>query len=279
MDISEKDKFGLEKTGDDPKYHSSGMSADQQFGNRSISLVSAHPMVSSSCPSVSMVESFPPSLWDPSAHSQNLGFCGNNVQSSMAASNSMPIGKPVPRPLRLDMNWNPSDSSSKGSGIFLHTGPRVLPPTFSHFPTESAFIKRATRFSSLHGGNLNVMGSPFGTAESLSPYSNTPQGVVGAKIQKSKMSTTEACMDASLPIDHGFISRSLTKEKRDKASLHGAGVSGNESGEPEFSGGGQEEAPNLASAAGDSSSKGLAAKKRRRSDQVDGFQFFRYTLL
>ncbi|KAG1363737.1 transcription factor bHLH49-like [Cocos nucifera] len=267
MDINKKDKFGLEKTGDHPNYHSSGMSADRQFGNPSIGLVSAHPMVSSPCPSVSMVESFHPSLWNPSAHSQNSGFCGNNVQSSMAASNSLPAGNLVPGPLRLDMGWNPSDSSSKGSGIFLQTGPGVLSPSLSHFPTNSAFIERAARFSSFHGGNLNGMVSPFGTAESLSSYSNTPKGVLGAQIQQSKMSTTEARVDASLPVDHGSSSRSPMREQRDKGSLHGAGVLGNESAEPEFSGGAREEAPNLASPAGDSSSKGLAAKKRRRSDQ------------
>ena len=126
MDISKKDKLGVEKSGDHPNYHSSGMSADQQLGNPSISLVSAHPMVSSPCPSVSMVESFPPSLWNPSAHSQNSGFCGNNVQSSMAASDSMPVGKPVPGPLRLDMGWNPSDSSSKGSGWKLEKQSLIL---------------------------------------------------------------------------------------------------------------------------------------------------------
>ncbi|EHA8588237.1 putative Transcription factor bHLH49 [Cocos nucifera] len=173
------------------------------------------------------------------------------------------------------MGWNPSDSSSKGSGIFLQTGPGVLSPSLSDFPTDSAFIERAARFSSFHGGNLNGMVSPFSTAESLSSYSNTPKGVLGAQIQQSKMSTTEARMDASLPVDHGSSSRSPTKEQRDKGNLYGAGVLGNESAEPEFSGGGREEAPNLASPAGDSSSKGLAAKKRRRSDQVDGFPVLR----
>ncbi|XP_008807018.1 transcription factor bHLH49-like isoform X2 [Phoenix dactylifera] len=243
------------------------MPADRQFGNPSISLVSAHPMVSSPSPSVSMVESFPPSLWNPSAHSQNSGFCGNSVQSSMVASNSMPTGKPIPGPSKLDMGWNPSDSSSQGSRVFLQTGPGALSPTLSHFPTDSAFIEHVARFSSFNGGNLNGMVSPFSTAESLSSYSNTRKGALGAQIQKSKMSPTEARMAASLPIDHGSSSRSPMKEQRDKGSLHGAGVSGNESGEPEFSGGGQEEAPNLASPAGDSSSKGLAANKRKRSGQ------------
>ncbi|XP_008788970.2 transcription factor bHLH49 [Phoenix dactylifera] len=276
MDINEKDKFGLEKTEDHPNYHSSGMSADWQIGNPSMALVSAPPMGSSQCPSVSMVECFSPSLWIPSVHAQSLGFCGNNVQSSTAASNSMPIGKPVPRPLRLDIGWNPSDCSSKGSGIFLQTGTGVLPPRVSHFPTDSAFIERAARFSCFDGGNLGSMMNPFSTPESLSSYSNTPKGVPGAQIQKSEMNTTEAHMDASLPIDHGSSSRSPMKEQRDKGTSHGAGVSSNESGEPEFSGGGQEEAPNLASAAGDSSSTGLAAKKRIRpsqdmeSDQVGG---------
>ncbi|KAG1327475.1 transcription factor bHLH49 [Cocos nucifera] len=267
MDINEKDKFGFEKTEDQPNYHSSGMPADWQIGNQSMGSVSAPPMGSSPCPSASMVESFAPSLWIPSAHAQNLGFCDNNVQSSTAASNSLRIGKLVPRPLRLDMGWNPSDSSSKGSGVFLQTGTGVLPPNLSHLPADSAFIERAARFSCFNGGNLGSMMNTFSAPESLSPYSNTPKGVPGAQIQKSEMNTTEAGMDASLPIDHASSSRSPMKEPRDKRTSHGAGVSSNESGEPEFSGDGQEEAPNLASAAADSSSTGLAAKKRKRPSQ------------
>lgn len=278
MDINEKDKFGLEKSEDHPNYPSPVMPAGWQIGKPSMGVVSAPSLGSPPCPPVSMVESFAPSLWIPSARAQNLGFCDNNIQRSTAASNTMLFGKPVPRPLRLGMGWNPPDCSPKGSGIFLQTGTGVLPPSVSHFPTDSAFIERAARFSCFNGSNLGSMMNTFSAPESLSSYSNTPKGVPGAQIQKSEMNTTEAHMDASLPMDHGSSSRSPTKEQRDKGTSHGAGVSSNESGEPEFSGDGQEEAPNLASAAGDSSSTGLAAaKKRKRPSQVDGIQFFGYS--
>lgn len=58
------------------------------------------------------------------------------------------------------------------------------------------------------------------------------------------------------------------ENQEQKGGFHGVRASSNESGEAEFSGGGQEEIHGSGSAAGDSSSKEVGFKKRKRSNQV-----------
>lgn len=57
------------------------------------------------------------------------------------------------------------------------------------------------------------------------------------------------------------------ENQEQKGGFHGVRASSNESGEAEFSGGGQEEIHGSGSAAGDSSSKEVGFKKRKRSNQ------------
>ncbi|XP_073010319.1 transcription factor bHLH49-like [Typha latifolia] len=242
---------------------------DRRFVNLSTSLNTGDPsgslshgsqMDSSSCSSVPMVDSFSTSLWNPS--SQNLALCANNVHITSKATVDSPVGNPIAGLSRFDPCWNPSYPLSKG-GAFLPTGPGMLPPSFSHFPTDSAFIARAARYSCFNGGSVSGIINPFSTSESFGPYSSASKGVEG---DMSEMNVIECSKNVSLPHDHGSSSRS-PKEEREMRNIHGVGASNNECGEPEFSGGGQEEAPNVASGHGDNPSKVPCAKKRKRPNQ------------
>ncbi|ONK55018.1 uncharacterized protein A4U43_UnF8490 [Asparagus officinalis] len=114
-------------------------SANWQYGNSSMNMPlpnSSLPMYqgiqmapSSSCPQVSMAESFYPNPW-------------NNP------NNSVPIGKPIPLSQRLDM------------GMFLPANPGVLHPSLSDFPSDSSFIERAAKFSSFSAGNFSALVNP-----------------------------------------------------------------------------------------------------------------------
>ncbi|KAF8389872.1 hypothetical protein HHK36_024389 [Tetracentron sinense] len=303
MDLGDRDKFGLEKSSGDPlNYHSPNMSLDWRFGsanltNTSMGLVPAENsnavckgdiMGSSACSSVSMVDTFCPTLWDH-PNSQNLGFCNTNVHASTSTSNTVGIRKAVPGSSRtgidraLEMGWNPPNSMSKGS-VFLQTGAGILPQSLSHFPADSAFIERAARLSCFGGGNFSDMVNPFGISEFLSPYSrggviqgppeffsgNGLKPVAGTQSQKNESNMAEVTIEGS-PIRNERESGGFIRPSDEAKQV--AGLSSNESDEAEFSdGGGQEEPSMLANAGGEpSSAKGLGSKKRKRSGQDTEF--------
>lgn len=274
MDFSKKDKFGLEKRNDDHLSHQPpGISADWQFENPSMGLVPANisiaisqrnQMGSSQCPSVSLVDSFP-SLWNHSTNSQNLGFCQNDLQPTTSTSTDVLVGKPVPLSSRLDMDWNSSESMCKGA-MFLPMGRGIPPPGLTHFPANPTFIEQASRLSCFNGGSFSGTVNPFATSKSLSPYSNVSKGDVGAQIQKIGLDMPQDCKDVSIYVDDGSNSGSPMSNQRDKGSLH-VGVLSNEHGESGFNGVDKIGTPDSANPSGDSSSKGLVAKKRKRSNQ------------
>ncbi|XP_031278985.1 transcription factor bHLH49 isoform X1 [Pistacia vera] len=307
MDMSDKDKFELEKRNDNPmNYHSSNMSSDWRYSSANlasapINLVpSNNPMAvgSSSCSSAPMVDSFHQTIWQNPISSQNLGYLDIDVQNNASASNALGIRKGSPASLRssidrpLDMGWNPPASILKG-GIFLPSVPGMFPQSLSQFPADSAFIERAARFSSFSGGNFNDMVNTFGVPESMGLYSRGggimqgPQevfagsglkSVSGGQSQKNEMNVAEVSRDPSLSVEHGATDGSPLKNERKSESLvrsheeakQGVGVSGNESDEAEFSGGGgdgQDEPLALEGTGGEPSAKGLAAKKRKRNGQ------------
>lgn len=90
MDMSDKDKFELEKSNDNPiNYHSTGgLSSDWRFNstsipNSSLGLVPIENQMSvcrgdlvgaASCSSASVIDSFGPAMWEHPTNSQNLVF-------------------------------------------------------------------------------------------------------------------------------------------------------------------------------------------------------------
>ncbi|XP_043716720.1 transcription factor bHLH49 [Telopea speciosissima] len=322
MELGDKDKFGLEKrSGDSMNYHSSNVSPDWRFGSanltnqpvglvptdNSFSVCKGDLMGSSACSSMSMGDSFCPSLW-VHPNSQSLSFCDRNVQTSTSTGHAMAMREEVPGSSRagidkaLDISWNPSISKA---GAFLQGGAGILPQSLSQFPADSAFIERAARFSWFSGGNFGDIVNPFGISESLSSYSKgggTVQGapedlsanglkpVIGAQVQNNELNMPEVSKDVSLSAEHGAAEGSPNKNNRKIGSFvrspdeakQGIGVSSNETDEAEFSGGGfQEDPPVMESGGGEPSSyKGISSRKRKKSvqdsdlDQVKGPQQF-----
>ncbi|KAJ7943275.1 transcription factor bHLH49 [Quillaja saponaria] len=301
--MGDKDKFEVDNKIEDPVNYSHSM-PDWRFGganlsNTSVGLVHMGNTVavsredligsSSSCSPASMVDSFGPNLWDHSTNSQPLGFCDINVLNSGSALNSIGIRKGGPAFPRtgidrtLEMGWNTTNSMLKG-GIFFPNGPGILPQSLSQFPTDSAFIERAARFSCFNGGNFSDMVNSFSIHESSSLYSRS--GVVmdgtqevlagnglkspaGEQFQKNDLIECEADKDVSLLVEHHVAAGSPLKCERRSESLarshdeakHGPG--GYSTDEAEFSGGGggQDGSP---------PKKGLNSKKRKRNGQDDG---------
>lgn len=211
---------------------------DWQFGNQSMSMAlpnSTIPMyqgiqmvASSSCPQAPMPDSFYPNPWNQHPDSQTSGFSDNPAVAQ--ATNNLPIGKPMPLHPRLDI------------GMFLPTNPGMLPPSLSDFPADSSFIERAAKFSSFSAGSFSALVNPFGSPDSLSPYSGASKSVSGTQTPKS-----EAIGDGSMSIDHGSRCESpMTSNQMDTK------------------GSGREVTPELANVSRDSSSKG---KKRKNSNQ------------
>ncbi|XP_038983430.1 transcription factor bHLH49-like isoform X2 [Phoenix dactylifera] len=251
METNPNDRFGMEKRSGD-------VSADCRFGKPSMGAVPANPaiamgqgvsMTSSSCPSVPGVDFFGPGVWSHPANPQNLGF--SNAQTTRGASSSIPIGKPV---------------AVSSKGMFLQAVPGVLPPSLSHFPSDSAFVERAARFSCFSGANFGGMMNPFGSSESLTAHSNASRGVAGTQGLKSELNMTEVPRDITVPADHGSSSGSPSKNRRDKGSSLVGDLS-NACREANFTEVDQEKSPELANAAGNSSSSDLGSKKRKRSNQ------------
>uniref|UniRef100_A0A5B6Z6X0 Putative transcription factor bHLH49 isoform X1 n=1 Tax=Davidia involucrata TaxID=16924 RepID=A0A5B6Z6X0_DAVIN len=290
-------------------YHSPSMSSDWPFGstnltNTSMGLISTgNPMAVSkgdlieSCSSASIMDSFCAPIWDHPNNSQNLGFCDINGQNNASPSNTTGIKKGGLGHFRsgvertLDMGWTPPNSMFKG-GMFLPTASGMLPQSLSQFPADSGFIERAARFSCFSGGNYGHMINPFSFPESMGPCSrgaavmqgpqevyagNGLKSVSGGQSQKNGVNMAEASKDVSLSIDHEPAEGSPLKNERKNESFvrshdesnQGVGVSGNESDEAEFSGGGGQEDPSMLEGTGGepSSIKGLGSKKRKRSGQ------------
>ncbi|KAJ6431981.1 hypothetical protein OIU84_019283 [Salix udensis] len=312
MDTSDKDKFELEKSNDNPiNYHSSGgMSSDWRFNstsipNSSLGLVPTDNLMSvcrgdlvgaASCSSSSVIDSFGPAMWEHPTNSQNLVFCDINAQNIASSSNTVGIGKGFPFSSRngidrtLEMGWNPPNSMLKG-GIFLPNAPGMLPQSLSQFPADSAFIERAARFSCFNGGDFGDMVNPFGVPESMGLFSrgggmmqgpgevfvgSGMKSVSGGQTQKNVMNAGEASKDVSMSVDHMATEGSPLKNDTKRESLarsrdeskKGAGGSGNDSDEAEFSGGsGQDEPSMLEGNCGELSAKSLGSKKRKRSGQ------------
>ncbi|GMI87542.1 CIB1 Like protein 1 [Hibiscus trionum] len=309
MDVGEKDKYELEKRNDNGiNYQGSGMSSAWQFGGGNLtstpmSLVpSDNPLViGASSGSPSMVDSFCSNLWEHPANSQNLGFCGINVQNGASSSNAMGITKgglasmrsSIDRP--FDMGWNATSSLLK-EGMFL-------PQSLSQLPADTAFIELAAKFSSFNGGNFSDMVNPFGMSESMAVYNRGvglmqgPQDVFaiggmksvsGVEYQKTKLIATETSGDACLQAENRATQESSLKNERRSESLvrsneeanQGNGGSGNESNEAESSGGvgGQDESSAVDGTSSEPSAKGVSSKKRKRSiqdaeiDQAKGSQ-------
>nr|XP_010929074.1 transcription factor bHLH49 isoform X1 [Elaeis guineensis] len=259
MEMDSNDKCGMEKrSGDHLNHQTSGISASWQFGTPSMGAVPANPPIamcqgapitSSSCPSVTVVDSFGPGPWNHPANPQNSGF--SNVQTTMSASTSIPIGKPV---------------SVSSREMFLPPIPGILLPSLSLFPADSAFIERAARFSCFNGGNFSDITNAFGPSESLTPLSNASRDVTGDQVQKSELHLNEVPRDIVVPIGCGSIGGSPLNNRRDQGSSLVGGLS-NECWEANFSEDDQEKSPELTNTAGNSSSSDLAAKKRKRTDQ------------
>jgi hypothetical protein len=255
MDMSDKDKFELGKSNDNPiNYHSpGGLSSDWRFNstsipNSSMGLVPIDNQMSvcrgdlvgaASCSSASVIDSFGPAMWEHPTNSQNLVFCDINVQNIASSSNTVGIGKGAPASLRngidrtLEMGWNPPNSMLKG-GIFLPNAPGVLPQSLSQFPADSAFIERAARFSCFNGGDFGDMVNPFGVPESMGLFSrgggmmqgpgevfvgSGMKSVSGGQAQKNVMNAGEASKDVSMSVDHMATEGSALKNETKRESL------------------------------------------------------------
>ncbi|KAL5723383.1 hypothetical protein ACHQM5_006790 [Ranunculus cassubicifolius] len=305
MDLGDKEKFGLEKRSGDPlEYHSPNVTSDWRFNDANLAsqplgLVATENSNSNSkgdLMGASMVDSFcPSSLWDHQG-AQNLGFIDGNVhQDNASTSNNTLIGKGIPVASRsgmesLDMGWNSPNLMLRGGG-YLQNNARTLPPSLSQFPADSGFIERAARYSCFSGGNFGDIVNPFNISESLNPYSKVggsiqgPQEVLaangmnslmGAESQKNDLKMAESSKDLSMSIEHGAAGVSPVKNDMEKGAYvrpsddgrQGRGMSSNESGEAEFSGGGgggQGEQSMLESDGGEPAS--YKGKKRKRSGQ------------
>uniref|UniRef100_A0A1D1YGF0 Transcription factor bHLH49 n=1 Tax=Anthurium amnicola TaxID=1678845 RepID=A0A1D1YGF0_9ARAE len=269
MDLGEQDHFGMEKNSEDHLSYrgSTGMSADWRLGDpqpqMGLAACQGDQMgSSSSCAPVSMADSFGPRHWSRPTNSQSLAFCD-------AATATVPTRNPAPVPSRVEVGWNPPDPVPRG-GTFLQNGAGVLPPGLSQFPADTAFIERAARFSCFSGVGFGGLVNPFGVGEPLSPYpGNTQRGLPGGQSQRKDVIVGEASQTASISADTAFNGGSPVKTvaQRDIVSTHGVGNLGQDSGEPEFSGGGREEAPNSDNTVGEPSSKGFCARKRKRGVQ------------
>ncbi|XP_010681178.2 transcription factor bHLH49 isoform X2 [Beta vulgaris subsp. vulgaris] len=269
MDMNDKDNSELEKRNEEPlSYHPPGISADWRyeipnFVNSSMGLVSSGnnmsvcgDAVGPSCSSGSMVDSFGPTVWEHPVNATSLGFNEMNVHNGAAVSDPLSMLK---------------------SGLFLPSMSGMLPHSLSQFPADSAFIERAARFSSFSGGHFGDMLNHLGVHQSGGPYvrggemMQGPQEVLsgnafkmlaGRHSQNREASLAEPSKDVSLPLEHGSREgnsprNETSAERSHEETKQGVSVSGNDSDEPEFSGGIPQEM----------TTKDVGAKKRKRGNQ------------
>ncbi|KAI4357943.1 hypothetical protein L6164_001857 [Bauhinia variegata] len=307
--MSDREKFELDGN-EDPINYSTGMSSDWRFGganiaNASVGLVPMGNSVavsrgdligSSTCSSASMVDSFGPNFWDHTSNAQNWGFCDINVQNNGSSLNPIGIRKDgltlskagIDR--TLEMGWNPANSMLKGDA-FLPNGPGILPQSLSQFPTDSAFIERAARFSCFSGGNFGDMANSFGVPQSVGLYLRSGATMHGARdvlaghglkspsggqSQTSDPNVGEAAKDASQSVERLATEGSALKnEKRSESRVlsqdeakQTIGKSNNGPDGAESSGDdGQDDSQMLEATSGEPSAKGLNSKKRKRNGQ------------
>ncbi|KAE8678400.1 Transcription factor bHLH74 [Hibiscus syriacus] len=210
--------------------------------------------IGSSCASVA--DSFGSNLWEHPSNSQDLGFCGINVQNGASSSNAKGIGK---------------------GGFFVPNTNRILPQSLSQLPADSAFIERAARFSSFNRGNFSDMVSLFGMPESVGLYTRglglmpVHEHMFSANEMKSvsgveSLNVSEATRDSCLQVESRAKESPLGNDRRNgslvpahEEAKQGTGGSGNESDEAEFSSreGGQDEPSSLDGTGGEPSAKGL----------------------
>lgn len=303
-DILEAEK----RNGDLVQYHSTNMPSAWQLSgdnlsNASMGLISSgnpmpvckggDTMEPPSCSNAPMIDSFCPTMWDQPSTSHNLGFSDNNVQHNTNTSNALGNRTVGLGPLRpsldsmVGMGWTPPNAMLKG--MFIPDAPGFLPQSLAHFPADSGFIERAARYSCFSSGNFNEILNPFNISESLNSYStglapmlgsqetlmgNGLKSISGMQPQKNEMKMAESSKHVPLPAEGGASEvKPLKNEKKSESLVKshdeakgGVGASGNVSDEAEFSGrDGQEE---LEGAGGESSSKGVGSKRRKRCCQV-----------
>lgn len=270
MNMNDKDKLELEKRNEEPLgYHPISLSADWRydipnFAKSSMGLVSSGncmavcgDAVGPSCSSGSMVDSFGPKVWEHSVNTAPLGF------SEMDVHNGPSVSDPL-----LMLKGGPFLPSMAG---MVHHG-------LSQFSTDSAFIERAARFSSFSGGNFADILNPLGIHQSCNPYTrgevmmqgmqevlsgNTFKTLSGRLPHKSEACLADTSKDVSLPPERGAVELQkidTAVERSNDEAKQGVSMSGNDSDEPEFSGGlAQDEGVPLTV---------KDAKKRKRVNQV-----------
>ncbi|CAL9182886.1 transcription factor bHLH49-like isoform X1 [Musa acuminata AAA Group] len=206
MDMHGKDGCNSLKNEDNLDYNYSGNSSDWQqcnpsigcldSGNPSAAVSQGNQIGSTPCSSISMADPFSAGLWNLSTESTSLDLCKDKLQgsSNQITGNSMSVG-----------------------GTLLQTGSGVLHQSLSHFPSDSAFIERAARFSCFGGSDLGGLMNPYSAAQSQSPHSNASRESSGVQIQKNEINMMEAVRGASLSTtDHG---------SKEKDNSHAAGNS------------------------------------------------------
>lgn len=203
---------------------------------------------SSACSSPSMVDSFCAPVWDHSINGQNLGYCDVNMQSDATTSSNLGT-------VRADLGWNPNA---------MLRGSMFLPPVsgmLSNFPADSGFIERAARFSCFNGGNFSEMMNQFTVPDPMNPYSRSLGIVQGQDhvLGGNRMNVTELSKEGNEGSPFKNEKRSESFHEEVKQGVNG---SGNDSDEAEYSGRGPHEEVDCVT--GESSGKGLGARKRKR---------------
>ncbi|KAI3970777.1 hypothetical protein MKX01_024424 [Papaver californicum] len=286
MDLSEKEKFGLEQRSGDPlNYHSPNtLPSNWQFnhGNLPMGLAPTNDssmekgdlMMGSSACSGSIMDSFTGALWGHPSSSHNFSLPD-------AASSGAAMG---------NLGWNPLKSVPK-QGIFLPPTTGMLHQSLSQFPADSGFIERAARYSCFNGGSFSDMLNPFNVPDNLSPYPKNGGAIQGSsdalfnglkhlrggQSQMNETNTAELAKDVNRVTTDGSPMKNEVKKgnsvRTQDETKQGVGNSSNESDDANCSGSGGgagQEDQSISESAGrePSSSKGLGPKKRRRGGQV-----------
>ncbi|CAL9088368.1 unnamed protein product [Musa acuminata var. zebrina] len=204
MDMHAKDGCDSLENEDTLDYYTSGNSSGWHQSNPSISFISHNSSVSvgQGTRIGSMTDAFSTGLWNLPTESTSLGLCKNSLRES---SNQISIG-----------------------GVLSRAGSGILQPSSSHFPSDSAFIERAARFSCIDASNLGGMMNLFGADPSPNSHPNA-----------SRMNSGVVA-DASFSTDHGSKNDSAMEEQKEKDNFDGIAALSSESSLPDFTGAHQE---------------------------------------
>lgn len=232
MDMRAKDGCDSLENEDTLDYYTSGNSSGWHQSNPSISFISHNSSVSvgQGTQIGSMTHAFSTGLWNLPTESTSLGLCKNSLRES---SNQISIG-----------------------GVLLQAGSGILQPSSSHFPSDSAFIERAARFSCIDASNLGGMVNLSGADPSPNSHPNA-----------SRMNSGVVA-DASFSTDHGSKNDSAMEEQKEKDNFDGIAALSSESSLPDFTGAHQEHPT------GNSSKMNM-----KRSNEVIPVLSLRYILL